>query len=179
MRPLPRWGTAALALVLGPLAFLVRGSRQELWDGGDHLLIIEDNGYAERYRRVRYQEVEVLQHWPTSDYLQAAVLLALGAVGYLALAGWLYQTTDGDSLAIGPAAIFGVSLVLALASHLVRGPTTRVRLRTRVQVIELPVLGRRRLADRVLPRLRARISSAQEDLAGAATAPPQAPTGTT
>ncbi len=162
IRPLPRWGIALIALVLGPLAFLLRGARQEMWDGGDHLLLVDNNSYSERYRRVRYQDVEVLQSWTTRDYVAPLILLGLGGLGYLAFAIWRFAELGTDSLAVGPAVVFGACLLFAAGLHAARGPTTRVRLRTRVQTLDLPALGRRRVADRVLPLLRERIMAAQD-----------------
>src|SRR5262245_25201075 len=84
--PLPRWGLVLLAFIMGPLVLLVRGARQELWEGDDHLLILERNGFSERYRQFSYADIQAIQRWRTLDYFVTSLILAAVMGGLTLLA---------------------------------------------------------------------------------------------
>jgi hypothetical protein len=154
----PRWVLALLSTFLGPLAGLLRRSRQELWDGGDHLLVVEHTGYRERYRRIRYDAIQAWTARSTADYL--ATSLVLGAVITLLLGiAWTGRTDEGMGTWFWPLAAGGYTLVLLI--HLALGPTVRVHLHTAVQTLEIPAAGRRRTWQRVRRHLIDRITTAQ------------------
>jgi len=132
-----------------------------LWEGPDHLLLVESYRVSESYRRFYYRDIQALLVGQTRTWIVlAAIFGAIGmGFGLLALAA-------GSEAAIAfwvPAALF---LGVALA-NLALGPTCRCTLRTAVQVHRLPALNRLSKARRVLRVLQARIKGTQQPIPAA------------
>jgi hypothetical protein len=137
-----------------------------LWLGPDHLLRVENSGYAERYKRFLYRDIQaiiirahpVADQWWNVGFIVMALLALLGGVtvgGY----GWY---------GFGPMA---ASMLLCLVINLWRGPSCTCHVRTAVQTEALSSLNRLRVARRALDRLRPLILAAQADLPSTATTP--------
>lgn len=154
----PRWVLALLSTFLGPLAGMLRRSRQELWDGGDHLLVVEHTGYREHYRRIRYDAIQAWTARPTADYLVTSLMLGVIVTLWTLIALSMGSDDSTGTWFFGVAAA-GYTLVLLI--HLALGPTVRVHLHTGVQSLEIPATGRRRTWQRVRRHLIDRITTAQ------------------
>jgi hypothetical protein len=153
----PRWAVVLAGLALGPMVLLLRGSQEELWDGRDHLLVVNRSGFTERYRRFRYKDLQALQTWETPDGRITAFLLAILALGFAMVA----VLTFGEALTAGVTGGIAVLMAVLLAWHLRRGATCRTRICTAVQTVELRSLVRSRAIEKTLPILRQRIGEAQ------------------
>ena len=72
------------------------GTRGSLWQGPDHLLVVEGKGfvfpYREVYRRIDYKNIQALMLTRTMRFVWLGVLYVL-LLGLL-LAGWLMQISN-------------------------------------------------------------------------------------
>ncbi len=126
--------------------------------GDDHLVLVRRVGYREIYRRVELADLQAISVTPTSDTRTGAAILGIVALGptlFAALAGgawrWFWGIVAGLVLGI-------------LAVHLLRGPSCRVHLRTPIGWLEMPSLGRRRLAEIALLTIEERVGGIQGSL---------------
>ncbi len=143
----------------------VMAPRTTVWLGNDHLLVVDDTGYSERYRRFPYADIQAIVVRPTKTYGTAAAVLALLAAVPLAgsfltgeVGAWILRSLGGVFL-------------LILAVHALRGPTCRTTLQTAVHVEEVPSWKRLRVARRGIARLRPLLQAAQKETVPA-TPPP-------
>lgn len=139
--------------------------RTTVWLGSDHLLVVDDAGYAERYRRFPFADIQAIVVRRTGSYGTAIGVLAvlsalpLGASFLTGEVGaWLLRSLGGLFL-------------LLLAVHASRGPTCRTTLRTAVHVEEVAAWKRLRVARRGIALLRPHVLAAQ----GVREAPPAPP----
>ncbi|HKB06984.1 MAG TPA: hypothetical protein VKF61_01755 [Candidatus Polarisedimenticolia bacterium] len=120
-----------------------------LWAADDHLLQVEVRGFTEIYRRFYFRDMQAIIIRPTGR-VKAWIL----AFGLLTLATALVAALDsGLGWNIFWWSLAGVWLSVAVA-HLALGPGCECALRTPLQTIGLPSLGRLRSARRVLEALR-------------------------
>ncbi|RBP42604.1 hypothetical protein DES53_106313 [Roseimicrobium gellanilyticum] len=130
------------------------GSKGSLWQGPDHLLVIEGKGFllalSEVYRRLDYKNVQALTLTETRRYVWMSFLLGIGALLFALLtwATWNQEPFIPISLAL-PAGL----LAILLAVHLARGRTCSCTLQTAVQVLRLKPLNRLQTALPVIQRL--------------------------
>ena len=133
------------------------GGYLQLWEGEDHLLVVQTNGYTEEYRRFYYRDIQALVVQRTRT----------GGIGSLILG--LFTAITAVPILIGGtelwALIFPGLLFLFLLIHVLMGPTCRVRLVTAVNQQSLASIGRLRTFRRVLARIGPRIEQAQGTLA--------------
>ncbi len=141
------------------------GGGGSLWQGPDHLLVIEGKGLllavSEVYRRLDYKNVQALTLTPTRRYTWMAVLLAVGALLFALLtwATWSQEPFVPISLAL-PAGL----LLILLTVHLARGQTCACTVQTAVQVLRLKALNRLHTAQPVIQRLEVLCMEHQRDL---------------
>src|SRR2546423_4563068 len=134
---IPGWALVLLFFVIGIFVLLFRGRRVQLWQGEDHLLLVEWDGYREYYKRFDYRDIQAFIVRKTNGTLILNAIL--GAVVCILAA-----------LAIGSSEIglrvFLLILVgifgLILLANAISGPTCRCSIRTAVQTDELPSLNR-------------------------------------
>ena len=138
-----------------------------LWEGPDHLLVIEGRGfifaYREIYRRLDYKNIQVISMANTSGHIWATVLIALVTIGLSLI--WLavfehYGLTLGvELLALSPFATLAW-----LVLHLIRGGSCQCAIQTAVLFLQLKPLKRRKTAAPVLERLHAAVLRHQGDI---------------
>jgi hypothetical protein len=123
------------------------GARGSLWQGPDHLLVVDGRGwllsFAELYRRVDYANIQSLTLVRTRSYFWLALAWGSAALVFLlftmlALSQQLYALITLGSLTAG--------LLAGFVIHLMRGPTCACALQTNVQVLRLRSLNRLRTA---------------------------------
>jgi hypothetical protein len=136
-----------------------------LWLGPDHLLLVEGRGYTERYRRFYYRDIASIVSRNTRSFAVGIVVLA----SLLALSTAAVATASVDIrpyllvVAVLPAA-------LALAIHVIKGPSCRSEITTAIQTAPLP-FRRWRAARKSIARIRERVAEAQPAPAAPAEAP--------
>ncbi len=166
-RMLPGWALVLLFFALGIFVLLLRGRRVKLWQGPDHLLEVESDGYRERYARFYYTDIEAVVVRKTRSGLWTNMIAALLAVPFVALA----------LLVADPAwrvtwAVVAALLALLLLVNGLRGPTCECHLQTAVQTRDLPSLNRLAAAGKLIDRLRPLIEAAQRNRGEAPAVPP-------
>ncbi len=136
-------------------------SRGSLWEGPDHLLYIQSQGFglsfSESYRRIDYAKIQAFEYgatrtWPWTLAWQA-VLTALCTTG----AGfWIVSLSDPGALAFfGPvSAVILLILVPSLINNIIKGPSCICKVQTGVQVLRLMPVNRMREAGKVAVRIR-------------------------
>ena len=159
-RVLPGWALVLLFFVIGIFVFLLRGRRNQLWTGDDHLLMVESDGSKELYRRYFYRDIQALVLRRTVDGMVITIILALISLGLGLLA-----TGGPDQYSRIVIGIIAGAFLLMATANILAGPTCRCYLRTAVSSEELPSLNRLRQVRKALDRLRPLIVAAQGELA--------------
>jgi hypothetical protein len=107
------------------------GGRGSLWQGPDHLLVIEGKGFvlamSEIYRRLDYKKIQALTLTETRRYVWMGFLLGLGSLIFALLtwAAWGREPFLPITLAL-PAGLLAILFVV----HLARGRTCSCTLQT-------------------------------------------------
>jgi len=148
---------------------LVRPTLSRLYLGPDHLLLVEIEGYDEKYRRFYFRDVQTIA--VRRDMRRMGLNLALGIIwGLLSLAligpalqGWFYPLGIASSL-----------FILLILVNTLRGATCAAYISTAAGTKRLYALHRLPLARRCLQEIRPLIQRAQEDLAARLAPPPEA-----
>lgn len=127
------------------------GGKGSLWQGPDHLLVVEGRGFilpfSEVYRRVDYDKIQALSLVTTNSYLWASIGMGLAAVIFLGLA---FLARDEEPFLPISLLIPGVMLTVLLLINVFRGRTCRCSLQTAVQVLRLKPLVRVEKAEQVM-----------------------------
>ncbi|MDB6120050.1 MAG: hypothetical protein JWO08_3831 [Verrucomicrobiaceae bacterium] len=145
---------------------LITGSartRGSLWEGPDHLLYIESEGFLvefiESYKRIDYSKIQAITYgltrtWAWTIVWQVALtaLLIWPVVYFFSVNGYRY--IDPVSLPPASMAFLGFVLMLVvLVVNLVKGPTCVCKIQTAVQSLKLKPVVRvkqaRKLAEKV------------------------------
>jgi hypothetical protein len=156
---IPSWAIVLLFFVIGIFALLFRGRRVQLWQGAEHLLLVETDGHREFYKRFYYGDIQSIAIYKTRDGLVMNVLLLVVCSVFAALA--IAASDLGLRIFLASMALFFG--LLAFANSLV-GATCRCSIRTAVQTEELPSLTRLKRARKVFNRLRPLVAAAQGTL---------------
>jgi len=150
------WLLIPLFFVIGIFVLLLRGNRIQLWQGEEHLLLVEWNGYKEKYKRFNYRDIQAVFIQKNSEAQAANIVLTIMVVLILAPA-LVTHITGLKIFLLSLAGFFG----LILAINALSGSTCRCFLRTAVQTEELPSLSRVKRAQKVFARLQPLIAAAQ------------------
>ena len=120
--PIPKIGT-------GRFGFQV-AIRYRLYAGPDHLLIVQNTGYTEEYKRIFYKDIRYLMVMET--YGQTRQGMASGAIILLILFCHLFGL---PWLAVG---LMGVPFLIWFIANMLLGSMCRCYLNTHVQTVQLP-----------------------------------------
>jgi hypothetical protein len=144
--------------------------RHRLYQGADHLLLIQSTGFTEDYRRLYYRDIGCVIVRRTQRALWLGILFALLLLLslFLLVDFWTGGSFPFTNLFFGGlSALFGIILV----ANLVRGPTCACFLTTEVQTVEVPAPRRMAKVPRLVDFLRAQTAS---EPSGAAAFTPEA-----
>ncbi len=138
-----------------------------LWLGDDHLLQVESaGGYSETYKRFYFRDIQAIYLRKTNSW--QTVNFVLGTVTGLFLLWTLSVKNIPGVVTLGIiTGVFGFFLLL----NLLHGSTCKCHLQSAVHLEELPSLGRRRNAEKVLSRLKPLIDAAQGSISAEQVAP--------
>ncbi|HTI97263.1 MAG TPA: hypothetical protein VL527_00060 [Dongiaceae bacterium] len=137
------------------------------WLGPDHLLMVEVSGYAERYRRFFFRDIQAVLVQQSYRRFNINLILSclLGIIVVFTLIfGGMGGTVPGDSASAGTIIFWsGVAAVLVggLVINNLRGRTCIVHVQTAVQTQKLTNLTRWKKADRLLAELTPLVHQAQ------------------
>jgi hypothetical protein len=135
-------------------------SRESAWLGSDHLLLLSDYLFWERYRRYYFRDIQALVLEPTTQY--GTLTLALGIPTALSAALVLLTVNGSIHTAFGVlGGIVGLPLLVVLVVHVAKGPTCTVALHTAVQDVIVEAMCRQRAALAAVALLAERIESVQ------------------
>lgn len=128
-----------------------------LWDGGDHLLMVESHLVSESYKRFYYKDIQAVAICQTQTGFVTGILT--GALAVI-MGGSAFFTPTILSYVLGTMAVL---FLIIGGIILLQGPTCRCVLRTAVQTQDLPSLGQVRKARKVLLQLQPKIEAAQQE----------------
>jgi hypothetical protein len=138
-----------------------------LYEGPDHLLLVQTQGAAEKYRRFHYADIQALVVRKTvSGMIQSIVCLV-----FTLLFSWGVYGAGADYTMVF--VFLGAPFLIYLLVNLVRGPTCQTRIMTAVQTETLKSLDRLWRTKKVITRLVPKIQSAQGPLASEILAGPE------
>jgi len=157
---IPGWAICLLFFVIGIFALILRGRRVQLWEGEEHLLLVEWDGNREYYKRFNYPDIQAFIVQKTSEGKAANIVFVVFLVLFAVL-GAMTSDIAGRIVLLFLAGVFG----LLLLGNFLSGPTCRCWARTAVQTELLPSLSRLPRFRKVLARIRPRIAAAQGELA--------------
>jgi hypothetical protein len=150
--PLPGRGFARTGISL------VARVSSRLYLGKDHLIRV-NTSWTESYRRFYYSDILALVVRNTVAFLIWS--LVLGFLTALFVLFCVMTSDTGGRITLGIiAAVFGVIMLI----HLIKGPTCRVAVQTRLGREDLPSLRRVSTARKVIALLKPRIQAAQGEL---------------
>jgi len=134
------------------------GMKGSLWEGPDHVLVIEARGfllpYREVYRRLDYKNIQAISMGGTSRYVWIAALLIPLCI--LLCVGWVFTFRSyGLNSGVGLFALAPLAVLALLCVHLYKGGTARCAIQTAVQFLPLKMLRRQRTALPILEKLHA------------------------
>lgn len=132
------------------------GGSATYWLGPDHLLIVTQDGYNERYRRIYYRDIQAVVIRRTSTWIWITVVL----IGILIVMG-LLPLTSGDVFGLWFGGINLGIWTTFLILHLVGGPSCGCRLVTAVQNRDLPHINHWKQASRLVGELQAEVNRVQ------------------
>jgi hypothetical protein len=156
----PLWAIILLFFAISILVLLLRGRRVQLWQGKDHLLMVDWDGYREHYRRFGYSDIQafIIRKTQTGKIVNSI----LSALIVLVMLPAFSSMSADDFLTSG---IIGGVIALFLTVNIVLGPTCKCYIQTAVQCEVAPSLDRLRRARTVIGILRPLIVAAQGELA--------------
>lgn len=148
---------------------LVRPTLSRLYLGPDHLLLVEIEGYDEKYRRFYFRDIQTIA--VRRDMRRLAVNLLLGVIWGLLSLALIGPALQGLFYPLGIASSLFLLLILV---NTLRGATCAAYISTAAGTKRLYALHRIPLARRCLQEIRPLIQRAQEDLAARIAPPPEA-----
>jgi hypothetical protein len=131
-----------------------------LWQGPDHLLQIERDGYAENYRRFYFADIEIFTVRLDNRRRNIAIIFGI-VVAAMVLLAVLLNAGGGSIFFLCCAGFFMIPFIY----NLVRGPTCVVHVTTAVQREELQSVRRLKGALRLLQAIRDHAAQTQGVLA--------------
>ena len=134
-------------------------SRYSVWLGRDHLLSVESKGFHERYRRFYFRDIQLFAIRGTSRRATINWILAGALLLFLLLTVGSFRS-GGRFLEV-ITLIADVIVATPLLINNILGPSCDVYIRTAVQEVRVPALGRLRSARKTLDVIRPLIESAQ------------------
>jgi hypothetical protein len=130
-----------------------------LWEGEDHLLLVQGVGLSENYHRFYFRDIQAITICTTRTWIVLAILLGSAAMMFGIPA--LFVNGFFRWLLAPPAALF----LLLTVWNLWKGPTCRTTLQTAVQTKRIPSLHRTKKALAAMARVRKKILAAQTSTA--------------
>jgi len=143
--PIPQIGTGRFGFQLG--------IRTRLYAGPDHLLIVQNTGYTEEYKRIGYGDIRYLMVVQNHGQIQQGMVS--GAFLLLILISSLWGL---PWLAIG---LTGAPFLVWFLGNLALGPSCRCYLYTQVQTVQLPAPRRENKVHFLLAFLKSKIPSSR------------------
>jgi len=149
--------TAIPGLGIGRGSFQI-GMRRRLYQGSDHLLLIQGTGYAEDYRRVFYRDIHYVLARENFRYFWFNVIFGLFALGFLAL----YFTEFPEYIVLIIASVvFGICLIVNLA----KGSSCDCYVVTNVQMLVMPTPQRLKKVPVLIEFLKTKVPSLESETA--------------
>jgi hypothetical protein len=140
----------------GFLLRLLPGIRHDLYLGPDHLLLVEQVVFVERYKRFYYTDIQYISVAKSGRSIGFTITFAILLIFSLPFfLGWQYPVLLG--IAIVLTAIFGSLLVY----NLMLGPSCLVQIKTATQLRRIPPLERVPTYEKQLVEIQKRILAAQ------------------
>ena len=132
-----------------------------LYQGKDHLLLVQSTGFSEEYKRFYFRDIQVLLLRPSPRLLVWSAVWALLSLGF----GWLAYLAYGPHYSPGSVTLwfFPVFCLLCLGINLGLGPSCACHVKTAIQTVEVP-LTRFRQAGKIIAKLRPLIEQTQQNL---------------
>jgi low affinity Fe/Cu permease len=135
---------------------LLPGVRHDLYLGPDHLLLVEQVVFAERYKRFYYTDIQYISVAKSGRSvgftISFTILLICGLPFFL---GWQYPVLLGIAIAL--TVMFGSLLIY----NLMLGPSCLVQIKTETQLRRIPPLERLPTYEKRLVEIQKRILAAQ------------------
>lgn len=135
-----------------------------LWDGGDHLLQLHNEGYRESCRRLYYRDIQAITCKPTNLRRNLNLIFSAVFITPMLLILWGFALSEIEDI-LSVILVFGLPwAVLALCNTLL-GPSCVCHVHTAVQSEELRGITRLRVARRVLRAVRTAVENVQGPIA--------------
>jgi len=139
---------------------IIRVARQRLWLGPDHVLLVNNSGYSESYKRFYFPDIQavLVRNTVTGKIWNALLLLAVIDMGAFGIAALMFDWPPPS------ATIFWIASGFFAVCFLVnwgRGPTCASHVRTAVQTERIYALNRTRNAMAFIEALREYVHAEQ------------------
>lgn len=142
---------------------VVTATRASLWQGPDHILLVQNSGFTETYKRFYFRDIQAITVLETNR--RAIWNAILGIPFGLCVVGALASAMPNANIAaVVTWAIFAFIFFLPLLINNIRGTACKCQLRTAVQTEYLGSLSRVRQTQKVLTKIRPLIAAFQGEL---------------
>lgn len=129
-----------------------------LWQGPDHLLLVEANGFSENYKRFFFADIQALS---VRRSMTGRIWNGIWSGLFLMFALIALQFSDAAAVVLW--VIAGI-FILCLVGNFALGPTCVCHVRTAVQTEKLTSIKRLKPAEKVFEKIHALVTVAQGTL---------------
>lgn len=143
---------------------VVTAPTYSLWDGGDHLLQLHNEGYRESCRRLYYRDIQAITCKPTNLRRNLNLIFSAVFITPMLLIVWGAALSEAEDI-LSVLLFFGVPWAVLVLCNTLLGPSCVCHVHTAVQSEELRGITRLRVARRVLRAVRAAAENVQGPLA--------------
>ena len=128
----------------------------QLWCGKDHLLLVQEAGCSEEYKRFYFQDIQAVITTRTAGYFLWAIIMPILAL-MLAALPTLPAVSQAAPVFYWIAGILGALWLV----HLLKGPTCKCWIQTGINLERLIMFRRTRQADRFLEKIEPKLAETQ------------------
>jgi hypothetical protein len=129
--------------------------RTRVYQGPDHLLVVQSTGYTEEYKRIFYRDLQYVEvRGNQKRFWQAMISGTFVLLSALLIV--LLMNLKGSTVA---AQILGLLFLIWFAVNLALGPTCDCFVRTSVQTLQIPAPRRMKKVPVLIGFLRAKIAA--------------------
>jgi uncharacterized integral membrane protein len=132
-------------------------AQHSLWQGEDHLLLVERHFYQERYRKFPYRDIEACIVTKTQTQKLYTIFFG-GALFLFSLIAFIYSHQAWVLYSFGTGALLSA---LLLATNVILGPSCHLAIQTMVQCTRVRCVSRARSAEKLIKKIAPLIEGVQ------------------
>jgi hypothetical protein len=129
--------------------------RSRIYQGPDHLLVVQSTGYTEEYKRIFYRDLQYVEVRVNRKRFWQAMISG----AFVLLSVLLYVLLIYLKVSTVAAQILGLCFLIWFVVNLALGPTCDCFVRTSVQTLQIPAPGRMKKVPVLIAFLQTKIAA--------------------